>query len=53
LSRERAMGTELLTIGMPMIENCRTTASPYSVMEAPIRGSTTSILSRRRFVVLW
>jgi hypothetical protein len=53
LSRERAMGTELLTIGIPMIENCRTTASPYSVIDAPMRGRTTSIRSSRRRAVLW
>jgi hypothetical protein len=42
LSRERAMATEWLSTGTPIMSNWRTTARPYVVIDAPMRGMTTS-----------
>ena len=40
MSRERAIGCELLIRGTPIMSNWFTTARPCSVIEAPIRDAT-------------
>jgi hypothetical protein len=42
LSRERAMATAWLSTGTPIMSNWRTTARPYWVTDAPMRGITRS-----------
>ncbi len=46
LSRARTIATDSLTLYTPIISNCRTTAVPYWVTDAPILGITASTSSR-------